>query len=253
MERFQKVKIPIEELIGKGKKQISMGEVPIEQVCVYCCQDTDYTVRLKEVFEQELIDEDLLPILKDIELPLLPVLLKMERRGIYVDPAILQKMSSELAISIKALEQEIYQMAGEEFNVSSPKQLSKILFEKMGIAPPKKTATGFSTSADVLEELEDEVAIVSRILEYRTLEKLRSTYVDSLPEEINPKTGRIHCTFNQSVAATGRLSCQDPNLQNIPIRSPIGKKIRTAFKPQENHWSFLSGDYLKSNFAYSRT
>ena len=243
MERFQKVKIPIEELIGKGKKQISMSDVPIEQVCVYCCQDTDYTVRLKEVFEKELSDEDLLPILKEIELPLLPVLLKMERRGIYVDPAILQKMSTELAISIKALEQEIYQMAGEEFNVSSPKQLSKILFEKMGISPPKKTATGFSTSADVLEELQDEVAIVSRILEYRTLEKLRSTYVDSLPEEINPKTGRIHCTFNQSVAATGRLSCQDPNLQNIPIRSPIGKKIRTAFKPQESHWSFLSGDY----------
>ncbi|HEY5235684.1 MAG TPA: DNA polymerase, partial [Rhabdochlamydiaceae bacterium] len=243
IEKFQKVKIPIEELIGKGKKQISMSEVPIDQVCVYCCQDTDYTVRLKEVFEQELLDEDLLPILKDIELPLLPVLLKMERRGIYVDPAILQKMSSELAISITALEQEIYQMAGEEFNVSSPKQLSKILFEKMGIAPPKKTATGFSTSADVLEELEDEVAIVSRILEYRSLEKLRSTYVDSLPEDINPKTGRIHCTFNQSVAATGRLSCQDPNLQNIPIRSPIGKKIRTAFKPQEDHWSFLSADY----------
>jgi DNA polymerase-1 len=243
MERFHKVKIPIEELIGKGKKQISMSEVPIEQVCVYCCQDTDYTVRLKELFEKELSDEDLLTILKDIELPLLPILLKMERRGIYVDPAILQKMSSELAISIKALEQEIHLMAGEEFNVSSPKQLSKILFEKMGISPPKKTATGFSTSADVLEELQDEVAIVSRILEYRTLEKLRSTYVDSLPEEINPKTGRIHCTFNQSVAATGRLSCQDPNLQNIPIRSPIGKKIRTAFKPQESQWSFLSGDY----------
>ena len=206
LERFQKAKIPIEELIGKGKKQISM-RVPIEQVCVYCCQDTDYTVRLKELFEKELTDEDLLPILKEIELPLLPVLLNMERRGIYVDPAILKTMSSELAISIKALEQEIYQMAGEEFNVSSPKQLSKILFEKMGITPPKKTATGFSTSADVLEELQEEVAIVSCILEYRTLEKLRSTYVDSLPEEINPKTNRIHCTFNQSVAATGRLSC----------------------------------------------
>lgn len=243
LERFQKVKIPIEELIGKGKKQISMTEVPIDQVCVYCCQDTDYTVRLKEVFEKELIDEDLLPILKEIELPLLPVLLKMERRGIYVDPTILKTMSSELAINIKALEEQIYQMAGEEFNVNSPKQLSKILFEKMGISPPKKTATGFSTSADVLEELQEEVAIVSSILAYRTLEKLRSTYVDSLPEEINPKTGRIHCTFNQSVAATGRLSCQDPNLQNIPIRSPIGKKIRTAFKPQESHWSFLSADY----------
>jgi len=243
IERFRKVKIPIEELIGKGKKQISMNEVPIEQVCTYCCQDADYTVRLKELFEKELAEEGLMPILKDLELPLLPVLLAMERRGIYVDPKILQTMSSELAINIQALEQEIYQMAGEEFNVSSPKQLSKILFEKMGIAPPKKTATGFSTSADVLEELQDEVAIVSRVLEYRTLEKLRSTYVDSLPQEIHPETGRIHCTFNQSVAATGRLSCQDPNLQNIPIRSPIGKKIRTAFKPQENHWSFLSADY----------
>jgi len=243
LERFQKVKIPIEDLIGKGKKQISMNEVPLEQITVYCCQDTDYTVRLKEIFEKELSDQNLLPILKEIELPLIPVLISMERRGIYVDPQILQKMSGELAVSIQALEQEIYLMAGEEFNVSSPKQLSKILFEKMGISPPKKTATGFSTSADVLEELQEEVAIVSKILEYRTLEKLRSTYVDSLPEEINPKTGRIHCTFNQSVAATGRLSCQDPNLQNIPIRSPIGKKIRTAFKPQENHWSFLSADY----------
>ena len=152
-------------------------------------------------------------------------------------------MSSELALSIGALQQEIYKMAGEEFNVSSPKQLSKILFEKMGLHPPKKTTTGFSTSADVLEDLQDEAPIVSKILEYRTLEKLRSTYVDSLPEEINPKTGRIHCSFNQSVAATGRLSCQDPNLQNIPIRSKIGKKIREAFKPQENHWSFLSADY----------
>lgn len=243
LERFQKVKIPIEELIGKGKKQISMNDVPLEQVTVYCCQDTDYTVRLKEVFEKELSDQGLVSVLNEIELPLVPVLISMERRGIYVDPQILQKMSSELASGIKILEQEIYQLAGEEFNVSSPKQLSKILFEKMGISPPKKTATGFSTSADVLEELQEEVAIVSKILEYRTLEKLRSTYVDSLPEEINPKTGRIHCTFNQSVAATGRLSCQDPNLQNIPIRSPIGKKIRTAFKPQDSHWSFLSADY----------
>jgi DNA polymerase-1 len=198
---------------------------------------------LREVFEKELIDQNLLPVLKDIEIPLVPVLISMERRGIYVDPQILQRMSHELAFSIKEFEHEIYQMAGEEFNVSSPKQLSKILFEKMGISPPKKTATGFSTSADVLEDLQDKAPIVSKILEYRTLEKLRSTYVDSLPAEINPKTGRIHCNFNQSVAATGRLSCQDPNLQNIPIRSPIGKKIRTAFKPQDSQWSFLSADY----------
>jgi len=243
LERFHVVKIPIENLIGKGKKQISMKDVPLEQVTAYCCQDVDYTVRLKELFTIELSERELLPILNDIEVPLLPVLIKMERRGIYVDIAILQRMSQELAQQIQAVEQEIYQMAGEEFNVSSPKQLSKILFEKMGIPPPKKTATGFSTSADVLEDLQENVPIVTKILEYRTLEKLRSTYVDSLPEEINPQTRRIHCTFNQSVAATGRLSCQDPNLQNIPIRSKEGKKIREAFKPQKSDWSFLSADY----------
>ena len=122
-------------------------------------------------------------------------------------------------------------MAGETFNLNSPKQLSAILFEKMEIKPPKKTTTGFSTAADVLESLKEEAPIVKKILEYRTLEKLRSTYVDALPEQINPATHRIHCTFNQSVAATGRLSCQDPNLQNIPVRSAEGKKIREAFKP----------------------
>jgi DNA polymerase-1 len=242
-ERFRKIKIPIEDLIGKGKKQTSMLDVPLEKITAYCCEDVDYTIRLKDLFEKELNENGLMPILTDIELPLVPVLTSMERRGIYVDLEILQKMSGELAQSIHTLEQEIYAMAGEAFNVSSPKQLSKILFEKMGIAPPKKTTTGFSTSADVLEDLQEEAPIIAKILEYRTLEKLRSTYVDSLPEEINPKTHRIHCTFNQSVAATGRLSCQDPNLQNIPIRSKIGKKIREAFKPQENHWSFLAADY----------
>lgn len=243
LERFHKVKISIDSLIGKGKKQISMKDVPLDQVTAYCCQDVDYTVRLKELFEKELSEKGLMPILTDIEIPLLPVLITMERRGIFVDIDILQQMSKELARQIKEVEYEIHSMAGEEFNVSSPKQLSKILFEKMGISPPKKTATGFSTSADVLEDLQESVPIVTKILDYRTLEKLRSTYVDSLPGEINPKTQRIHCTFNQSVAATGRLSCQDPNLQNIPIRSKEGKKIREAFKPQEDHWSFLSADY----------
>jgi DNA polymerase I len=176
-------------------------------------------------------------------MPLIPVLAAMERRGIYVDQTILSQMSKELAHKIQEVEKQIFAIAGEEFNISSPKQLSKILFEKLGITPPKKTATGFSTSADVLEELQDESPIVAQILEYRTLEKLRSTYVDSLPQEINPATGRIHCTFNQSVAATGRLSCQDPNLQNIPVRTAEGKKIRAAFKPENPQWSFLSADY----------
>ncbi|MFS8564410.1 MAG: DNA polymerase [Rhabdochlamydiaceae bacterium] len=152
-------------------------------------------------------------------------------------------MSHELASDIKRLETTIYKLAGEEFNLNSPKQLSLILFEKMGIKPPKKTKTGYSTNADVLEELHEGNPIVKEILEYRVTEKLRSTYVDSLPQMINTKTGRIHCTFNQSVTATGRLSCQQPNLQNIPIRSLAGKKIREAFKPQELGWSFLSADY----------
>ncbi|MBS0615131.1 MAG: DNA polymerase I [Verrucomicrobia bacterium] len=240
---FHKVKISIEELIGKGKNQISMADVPLEKITTYCCEDVDYTVRLKNLFAPLIKEENLSAVLKDIELPLIPVLLAMERRGIYVDPVQLKKLSEDLSQKIGVLTEEIYKIAGEEFNLNSPKQLSKILFEKLGIKPPKKTATGFSTSADVLEELREESPIVHKILDYRTLEKLRSTYVDSLPENIHPVTKRIHCTFNQSVAATGRLSCQDPNLQNIPVRTVEGKKIRDAFHPQEKGWSFIGADY----------
>jgi DNA polymerase-1 len=243
LEKFHKIKIPIEELIGKGKKQISMADVPLAQISTYCCEDVDYTVRLKQLFEKELTEPILMAVLKEIEIPLLSVLLSMERRGIYVDLHKLQKMSHELGKALKELEGEIHTMAGEEFNVGSPKQLGKILFEKMGIRPPKKTQTGFSTSADVLEELQEEAPIARKVLEYRTLDKLLSTYAGALPDFIHPQTGRIHCTFNQSVAATGRLSCQDPNLQNIPVRSPIGKQIREAFKPKDPHWSFISADY----------
>ncbi len=243
LEKLHKVKIPISDLIGKGKTMISMEDVPIEQVANYCCEDADCTVRLKELFEPDLVKEDVLCVLQDVELPLVPILLSMERRGIFMDADILKKMSHELAADIKRLEKTIYELAGQEFNLNSPKQLSQILFEKMEIKPPKKTKTGYSTSADVLEELHEGNPIVKEILEYRVTEKLRSTYVDSLPQMINAKTGRIHCTFNQSGTATGRLSCQDPNLQNIPVRSLAGKKIREAFKPQESGWSFFSADY----------
>ena len=243
LEKFHIVKTPIEDLIGKGKNQKSMADVPLEEITDYCCQDVDYTIRLREPFEEELKKYDLEPVLKSIELPLIPVLVRMERRGIYVDIDKLKEMSHDLGAELKHLEKKIFHLAGEEFNINSPKQLSKILFEKMGIAPPKKTTTGFSTSADVLEELQDRVPLASILLQYRSLEKLRSTYVDSLPNEIHPVTGRIHTTFNQSVAATGRLSCQDPNLQNIPVRSTEGKKVRSAFKPQQRGWSFLSADY----------
>jgi DNA polymerase-1 len=243
LERFHVAKTPIEDLIGKGKNQKSMADVPLDQITDYCCQDVDYTVRLRKPLEEELQQLNLQPVLQTIELPLVPVLVRMERRGIYVDLDKLKEMSHDLSTELRSLEKKIYQLAGEEFNINSPKQLSSVLFEKMGIPPPKKTTTGFSTSADVLEELRDRVPLANEVLHYRSLEKLRSTYVDSLPHEIHPITGRIHPTFNQSVAATGRLSCQDPNLQNIPVRSKEGKKIRTAFKPQHPGWSFLSADY----------
>lgn len=243
LEKFGKVKIPIEDLIGKGKQQISMDQVPLEKVADYCCEDVDYTLRLKELFEKELEQLDLHNVFYQIEIPLIPILVSMERAGIYVDVKKLKSMSISLGHTIEHLTLQIYKIAQEEFNLNSPKQLSRVLYEKMGIKPPKKTATGFSTAADVLEAIQDQAPIVKKIIEYRTLEKLRSTYVDSLPLEILPRTGRIHCTFNQSVAATGRLSCQDPNLQNIPVRSEEGRKIREAFQPQSPHHSFLAADY----------
>ncbi len=243
LEKFGEVKIPIEDLIGKGKKQISMNEVPLDKITHYCCEDVDFTLRLKQLFEKDLELMELTPLFEQIELPLIPILAQMERNGIYVDVKKLEKMSEELKRKIKELEHQIYDLAGEQFNINSPRQLSVILFEKMGIKAPKKTATGYSTAFDVLDSLKEEAPIVKKIIEYRTLEKLRSTYVDSLPEQINPTTHRIHCTFNQSVAATGRLSCQDPNLQNIPVRTEEGMKIREAFRPQKPHYSFVAADY----------
>lgn len=243
LEKFGKVKIPIEDLIGKGKNQISMQDVALDKVCAYCCEDVDYTIRLKNLLEKELKENDLETVFYSIEMPLLPVLLKMEREGIFLDKAVLQDMSKELNHKIGHVEKEIFSLAGEEFNLNSPKQMSIILFEKMGLHPPKKTQTGFSTSADVLDALKDKSPIIPLILEYRTLEKLRSTYVDALPESVNACTGRIHCTFNQSIAATGRLSCQDPNLQNIPVRTEEGKKIRSAFRPEKQGHVFLAADY----------
>jgi DNA polymerase I len=243
LEKLGEVKIPIADLIGKGKKQISMQEVSLGKITAYCCEDVDFTLRLKKIFEKDLELMELTPLFKQIELPLISILAQMERNGIYVDLKKLEKMSEELRVQLKELEQQIHHLAGEHFNINSPRQLSTILFEKMGVRPPKKTATGYSTAFDVLDSLKEEVPIVKKIIQYRTLEKLRSTYVDALPEQINPVTHRIHCTFNQSVAATGRLSCQDPNLQNIPVRMEEGKKIREAFKPQKPNYSFVAADY----------
>lgn len=240
---FGKVKTDISTMVSKGKNLISLAEVPADKVCAYCGEEIDYICRLKTLLEKELKERQLDQLLYELELPLVKVLARMERKGIYLDKPCLEKMAKEVAEQIKGLEQEIFQMAGEEFNLNSPKQISEILFTKLGIKAPKKTATGLSTNADVLEFLKPNYPIAGKLYEYRILEKLRSTYIDALPQEVFPKTQRIHTTYNQSGTATGRLSSQDPNLQNIPIRTEIGRKIREAFRPEKQGWSFLAADY----------
>lgn len=241
LELFEKVKIPITDLIGKGKKTVTMAEVPIEQVCEYCCEDVDYTFRLKNVLEPQIKERNLTALYYDLELPLMRVLLRMERRGIFLNVGQLDTFGKVIKSEIEKVQAEIFQLAGEEFNLNSPAQMGAILFDKLEIPLPPRTKR--STNVEVLEELAIEYPIAQFIIEYRQLEKLRSTYIEILPTEVNPKTHRIHPTFNQSIAATGRLSCQDPNLQNIPVRTEAGKTIREAFKPQKEGWSYLAADY----------
>jgi len=243
LQKFNKHKIPISDLIGKGKDQISMRDVEIAKITEYCCEDADYTARLKELFEEELEEKKLERLFKEIELPLLPILAKMERIGIFLDQEKIKKLGINLVYDLEKLRAKIFAEVGVEFNLNSPKQLSEILFVKLGLKQPFRKKTAFSTGADVLEALAEENPIARLILEYRGLEKLRSTYIEALPEAILPRTGRIHCTFSQSVAATGRLSCQDPNLQNIPVRSKEGLAIRGCFMPEDPNWSYLGADY----------
>lgn len=244
LEHFGYVKTSIKSLIGTGKNERSMSDVALEDVSDYCCEDVDFTFRLKELFQKELDKRNLRKLLDEIELPLIPILVSMERHGIYLDVARLKSKSKELTEKIKELESEIHKLAKEKFNLNSPKQLSAILYTKLELKrPPKKRGTSLATGAEILLALKDEHPIIPKILEYRQLEKLRSTYVDSLPKQVSKKTGKIHCSFNQSVTATGRLSCTDPNLQNIPVRSTEGRRIREAFHPEKRGYSFLSADY----------
>ena len=245
LEYFGKVKIAYKDLVGSGKKQITLEEVDVNLVKDYCCEDVDYTFRLKEVLAEKLKKLDLERLFFEIELPLLHVLQAVEENGIFLNLEKLHTLKNDVHERLKKLEKDITSLAGESFNLNSPKQLSEILFEKLAIPPVgKKKTTGYSTSASSLELLRHDYLICDKILEYRMFEKLRSTYIETLPEQVNPKTQRIHCTFNQSVTATGRLACQDPNLQNIPVRSKEGKKVREAFEPQEKtSSSFLSADY----------
>ena len=243
LEYLNKSKIPIKTLLGKGKQLRTIREVPITEVQEYCCENADVTAQLKEFFEEELKERNLEKLLLEMELPLLLILAKMERYGIFLDAGELKEYEKELIKEIDLLKNEIFQIAGEEFNINSPQQLSKILFEKLNLPLPRGKCTATATGALILEQLVSKHPIASLLLEYRMLEKMRSTYVESLPKEINASTGRIHCTFHQSVTATGRLSCQNPNLQNIPIRGVSGSRIRSCFKPQKPGWSFLGADY----------
>jgi len=220
-----------EDIAGKGAKQILFSEVPIETAGHYAAEDADITLALHEHLWPRLQQEPALSsVLLDIEIPLIPVLARMEQRGVLIDGELLARQSAELSKQIHHLEQEAHESAGQPFNLGSPKQLQQILFEKQGLPVIRKTPKGqASTAEDVLQELARQYELPSLILEYRSLSKLKSTYTDRLPEQINPRTGRVHTSYHQAVAATGRLSSTDPNLQNIPIRTPQGRRIRQAF------------------------
>lgn len=237
--------IKIESIIGKGKAQLNMRDLPPIKIKKYACEDADITWQLKTVFEPLLKDDDLISLFREIEMPLVSVLAKMERQGINLDRESLQLFSKELESSVKEIQDEIFDIAGTEFNISSPKQLGEILFDHIKIDnKAKKTKTGqYSTSEEVLSKLKKKHPIVEKVLNFRSLQKLRSTYVDALPELVNPNTHRIHTSFNQAVAATGRLSSNNPNLQNIPIRTERGREVRKAFVPRDDNHILLAADY----------
>lgn len=235
--------ISIKELIGSGKTQKSMADIDSKTVSDYACEDADITLQLAQVFRGKLTELELNHVAYDIEFPLISVLAEMEMSGVKIDLELLKSISEQLAFEIIELEKQIYSLAGEEFNINSTQQLGAILFDKLKLPTGKKTATGkYSTSEDVLKSLAAKYEIAAALLDYRTLSKLKSTYVDALPKLIHPETGRVHTAFNQHITATGRLSSSNPNLQNIPIRTSRGKEIRKAFVPEKGH-TLISADY----------
>lgn len=248
---------PITDLIGTGKKQITMAEAAIADCAPYAAADADMTIRLAGVFEGELREKGLWEMSTGIETPLVSVLTRMERRGIAVDSAVLRDMSTFLGGEMAQLEAKLYEAAGETFNINSPAQLSRILFEQLSLPKTRKTASGYSTDAQAMDSLRGTHPLVDLLFEYRELSKLKSTYVDALPGMINPDTGRIHTTYNQTRASTGRLSSENPNLQNIPVRTELGRRVRRAFvacAPRiapdgsgavatAGDWRFVAADY----------
>lgn len=235
--------ISITELIGKGRNQKTMDEIAPGEIRIYACEDADITLRLYEILSEKLAHDDLEEIAQTLEFPLMEVLAKMEMNGVLVDRDLLKEFSETLRDELIELEDMIYEKAGTEFNINSPKQLGEVLFDKMGLPAGKKTKTGqYSTAESVLKKLASDYEMPDLILEYRALKKLKSTYVDALPKLIHEETGRIHTDFNQSIAATGRLTSSNPNLQNIPIRTERGREIRKAFIAEKG-FQLLSADY----------
>jgi DNA polymerase-1 len=235
--------IKIRELIGTGKSQKRMDEVPVPLITAYAAEDAEVPVRLAEILHQRLEEEGLMSLFRDLELPLIDVLAEMEFNGIKVDPGRLAELGKRFAQRMQGLEGEIYALAGGKFNINSRQQLAKILFTDLKLPPGKKTKTGASTDLDVLEGLAKLHTLPAKIIEYRQYAKLQSTYVDALIGLVHPQTGRVHTSFKQDVAATGRLSSTDPNLQNIPVRTEEGREIRAAFIPGEPGWKLLTADY----------
>jgi len=235
---------PISDLIGSGAKQISMSQVEINRAADYACADADITGQLTELLNVELRHQGLWELFSQVEMPLVPVLIHMERNGVALDTNLLRQMSHRLGEKLMKREAEIYNYVGHQFNINSPRQLGSVLFQELKLPSARKTKSGYSTGASVLEELYQETGhpIIESILDYRQLAKLKSTYIDALPSLINPKTGRVHTSFNQTRTATGRLSSSDPNLQNIPVRGELGKEVRQAFiAPADSY--LLAGDY----------
>jgi DNA polymerase-1 len=242
-EHLQYKTVSFTDLVGSGKEQKHIREVPLEDLSDYSCEDSDITLRLYQTLSGKLEHQGMLDLCETMEFPLISVLGKMERSGVAIDIDHLRNMSKELERQLDTLTREIHKLAGEPLNINSTQQLGDVLFNKLKLPTVRKTKTGFSTDVGVLETLRNEHPIVEHLLEYRQLSKLKSTYVDALPALINPRTGRIHTSFNQTIAATGRLSSSDPNLQNIPIRTEIGRSIRKAFVPGEGDSLMMSADY----------
>lgn len=241
LEHLRYKMVSFDELTNDGKRDIR--EIPVEEVGNYSAEDADITLQIVDLLHDKLSAGGMKQLCDEIEFPLIEVLTAMEINGIKIDGQFLSTMSGEIGATLDGLIKNIYRLAGEQFNINSTQQLAKILFEKLKLRSVKKTKTGFSTDVAVLEILRREHPIVEQLLEYRQLQKLKSTYVDALPKLINPYTGKLHTSFNQTVAATGRLSSSDPNLQNIPIRTELGRKMRKAFIPTEKGSSILSADY----------